>query len=90
VANIAVVKQEKAEKLEMILIQVTSIEIYNWIIECIEREHLRQSDRVAVDWFTGTSEWERVVRSTNYQSNDDSILRWLYSSKEKDLMMMII
>jgi hypothetical protein len=29
VANIAVVKQEKAEKLEMILIQVTSIEIYN-------------------------------------------------------------
>ena len=89
-ANIAVVKQEKAEKLEMILIQVTSIEIYNWIIECAERKHLRQSDRVAVDWFTRTSEWERVIRSTNYQSNDDSILRWLYSSKEKDLMMMII
>jgi DNA-binding TFAR19-related protein (PDSD5 family) len=43
VANIAVVKPDKAEKLEMILIQVNLLNFPDHYIECLKRSILRKS-----------------------------------------------
>ena len=86
VANIAIVKPEKAEKLETIIIQVTQNTI-NIMIECSERVDSVKDIWTAINWVFRAGEWEGsdCKINNNYRKNE---LNKKYSSKEKGLMMM--
>jgi hypothetical protein len=69
VANIAVVKPDKAEKLEMILIQVIWLNFPDLYVECLKRSILRKSFRKVDDWSFRISQWERSKGGNDYSGN---------------------
>ena len=88
VANIAVVKPEKAEKLEILLIQV-SIRMINGFIRML-KEACCKVKLVKLSWL---DYWNKLMKR---KSNQQQLLRYhkillmLISSKERDLMMMMM